>query len=366
MREIEVEGTFYDTRGWSKRAVIYVDPPDDVALNDWRNENKLYTNWLERPHPCFGKQVPVLYPSPTFASRFNDGDAACVKLAVRTDSKGNGMKFVDAFRRSGKRTEPTQPTARPAAPVASVSRVAKTTSAQPSKRTKRTPELPAFIRDFRPADCPHKHPWCLASKNVYELVTNESKLFGTERMVDASGREISQWAFGDWNCEMLLLMQDAAAVDGIAARVGKHPDPFSARNFWDEPSAGGAATNRNLYNLAANIQCRKLVGSALIGILKPGANYSGPIRECSYVRDHCLHTLAWAMEAKQTPNLRTVVCLGTKASDFVSDLINRGLVDASRFRVAQLPHPSRYPAGGIPVATAAWRRMATESGFAIH
>jgi hypothetical protein len=233
---------------------------------------------------------------------------------------------------------------------------------------KRTPRLPKFVREFRPSNCPSQHPWCLAGKNVYELpgLQNERKLFGTERMVDFAGREVREWAFGDWDCDMLLLMQDAAAVDGIAARVGKHPDPFSARNFWDEPSAGGAATNRNLYNLAHNIQCRKLVGSALIGILKPGSNYSGPIRECQYVRNHCLRALAWAMEPKQTPNLKTVVCLGTKASDFVSDLIGRGLVDASRFRVTHLQHPSRYPAGGIPVATAAWRRMATESGFVIN
>jgi hypothetical protein len=30
---------------------------------------------------------------------------------------------------------------------------------------------------------------------------------------------------------MLLLMQDAAAVDGIAARVGKHPDRFRLATF---------------------------------------------------------------------------------------------------------------------------------------
>src|SRR2546422_655570 len=238
MREIEVEGTFYETRGWSKRPVIYVDPPDDVALNDWRNENKLYPRWLEHPHPRTGKKVPVLYPSPTFARRFNDGDAATVKLAVRTDSRGNGMKFLDAFRRSGKPTKTTQPTSRPAPPAVAVHRLAKSPASQTSKGPTRTPLLPKFIRDFRPADCPQKHPWCRASKNVYELVANETKLFGTERMVDSTGREVPEWAFGDWNCDMLLIMQDAAAVDGIAARVGKHPDPFSARNFWDEPSAG--------------------------------------------------------------------------------------------------------------------------------
>lgn len=234
---------------------------------------------------------------------------------------------------------------------------------------RRTPRLPNFIRDFSPAACPDKHPWCLASKNVYELtgLHNERKLFATERMVDSNGEEVKEWAFGDWDCDMLLLMQDTAPVDAIAARVGKHPDPFSARNFWNEPSAGGACTNRNLYNLAHRIQCRKLVGSALIGILKPGLNYSGPIRECRYVQDHCLRTLSWVLDPKQTPNLKTVVCLSRKADDFVSDIQQRGMVNFSRLRIERLPHPSRYSLyGSKQAAENAWIHMATQSGFLVQ
>jgi len=139
-------------------------------------------------------------------------------------------------------------------------------------RMRRTPRLPKCIRGFKPSSCPYKHKWCLQSKNIYELpgLENERKLFGTERMVDCDGNEVKEWRFGDWNCDLLLLMQDAAPVDDILARVqAPHPDPISARNFWEEPNGGGARTNRNLHSLARGIEYRKLVGSALIGILKP-------------------------------------------------------------------------------------------------
>src|SRR5437899_1607918 len=100
MREIELHGTFYETRGWSKRPVIYVDSPDDDALRSWRNKNKLFTRWLDAPHPRTGESVPVLYPSPTFADRFGDGDSVVAILEVRPEKRGNGMKFVDVTRRS--------------------------------------------------------------------------------------------------------------------------------------------------------------------------------------------------------------------------------------------------------------------------
>jgi hypothetical protein len=100
MREIEVHGTFYETRGWSGKPVIYVDSPDDDALRDWRRENDLFTNWLEAPHPRTGENVPVLYPSPRIAKRFDDGESVLATLDVRSDRRGNGMKFVDVMRPS--------------------------------------------------------------------------------------------------------------------------------------------------------------------------------------------------------------------------------------------------------------------------
>lgn len=233
---------------------------------------------------------------------------------------------------------------------------------------RRTPRLPKFIRKFSPANCPYKHPWCLGAKNVYELIglEKERKLFGTERMVFSDGTESNGWAFGDWDCDMLLLMQDAAAVDGIAERIGKHPDPFSARNFIEEPRGKGATTNRNLYNLASTIDCRKLVGSALIGILKPGSDYTSRIANCPYVRNHCLHVLAWVLNPKQTPNLKSLACLGQEASQSLSELQASELVDCNRFRMTELWHPRYWPSGGKAQVTAAWGKMAAASGFRVH
>jgi hypothetical protein len=202
-------------------------------------------------------------------------------------------------------------------------------------RMKRTPRLPKCIRGFKPSRCPYKHKWCLKSKNIYELpgLENERKLFGTEQMVDRDGNEVKEWRFGDWNCDLLLLMQDAAPVDDILARVqAQHPDPISARNFWEEPNGGGARTNRNLHNLARGIECRKLVGSALVGILKPstkpedkqtkkGSDYSNRLKECPYVRAYCKKALEWVIKRTSKVNLKTVACLGDKSFDFVSEIL---------------------------------------------
>src|SRR5690348_2505460 len=229
---------------------------------------------------------------------------------------------------------------------------------------RRTPPLPSFIRDFSPAACPDKHPWCLAARNVYQLpgLEREQKLFGTERMVYSDDTEVGRWTFGDWDCDLLLLMQDAAAVGGIEERIkDRHPDPFSARNFLEEPRAGGATTNRNLSNLANPIVCRKLAGSALIGILKGGSDYSSSIPDCRYVREHCLRVLAWVLDPQQTPNLKSVACLGVKAFRFFEVLKASKLIDCNRFRVTHLRHPRSWPSSGKAGAIADWSKMAAES-----
>ncbi|GMV24144.1 MAG: hypothetical protein AMXMBFR58_01750 [Phycisphaerae bacterium] len=251
---------------------------------------------------------------------------------------------------------------------------------------RRTPNIDQF-RDFRPQDCPFKHPWCMASRNVYELagLAAEPKLYGSERMVDRLGREVPQWQLGDWDWDVLLLMQDAAPHDHIAARIGKHPDPFSARNFIEEPRAGGAPTNRNLLELTSHLGCRKLAGSAFAGILKPGADYSGPVDgllRCPHIRAYCLEVLRCVLNEDGTTTSRTICCLGGPAFELVSELLNisameqerlgreRGsIARVGRFNVAYLWHPSRWPdprywpPGGRVVAEAGWRRMADEAGL---
>jgi hypothetical protein len=257
---------------------------------------------------------------------------------------------------------------------------------------RRTPLLPEHFRDWKPSRCPHGHVGCLASKNVYEIrgLESERKLFGSERMVDSQGRDVVgrqykgadvTWEFGDWDCEAFLVMQDAAPWDKIAERVGHHPDPFSARNFIDEPRAGGAASNRELVRFSAPLRCRKLAGSALIGVLRPGNNYSGPIPDllqCDWVRKHCADVLHWVTHESQTPNLRVVACLGVAALDFITQSLhicpqdkaalenNRGCtVRSGRFRISYLwhPQPQAWSSVGRSTAEAAWRRMAAEAGI---
>jgi hypothetical protein len=180
-------------------------------------------------------------------------------------------------------------------------------------------------------------------------------------MLDYSrGDRLYDWRFGDWDCDVLFLMQDAAPCDKIAERVGRHPDPFSARNFVEEPRVGGAQTNRNLHDFASRLNCRKLAGSAFIAILKPGEDYSGPVEalgRCPCVRGYRLNVLRWTLEKEQTPNLRAVVCLGAPALEFISEALaleGRALTRLSRQRGGALYKRSiaalRFPICGIRVA----------------
>lgn len=248
---------------------------------------------------------------------------------------------------------------------------------------RRTPNIDRF-RLFRPRDCPQRHPWCLESRNVYELpgLEHETKLFGTERMVSRAGQEVEDWKYGDWDWDIFFLMQDAAPRDAITIRLGTHPDPFAARNFREEPQGGGAPTNRNLHDLASHLKCRKLAGSALVGLLKPGKNYSGNLFSCPHISAHCNDVLRWVLEEELTKRRKTICCLGKHAFDTIVDLLGmaendrqritsqRGAVASiGRFNVAYLWHPRSWPTrcyfppGGRAVAEAAWKRMAAEAGL---
>ena len=112
------------------------------------------------------------------------------------------------------------------------------------KAVKRTPELPEWVTSFTDSQ--------RTCKNVYELIPDETKLFGTEALVDEGGIEESTWKYGDWDADLLLLAQDAANANKIEQRIeAEHPDPFCAldwRGFSD-----GMETNRNLHWLAQQV-----------------------------------------------------------------------------------------------------------------
>lgn len=231
---------------------------------------------------------------------------------------------------------------------------------------------------------------CSNSRNIYELpgLAGESTLFGSERMTDADGNEILNrmisgvrynWELGDWDWDVFFLMQDAAPCDEISERIGTHPYPFSARNFIDEPRGGGAATNRNLHKLAQRIPCRKLAGSALIGLLKPGKDYSGkfrPLLGCPWIRDYCKTALEWVLSENDNRRPKAVFCLGGPALDLIAEILSiddatkmmltrdRGSVTNIRnFTVSHLWHPSRWPPGGRRHAYECWKRAVLGSGL---
>src|SRR4051812_20344383 len=98
MADIDVTGTFYGTGGLGKRPVVFVDAPFDDQLDAWRNEHKLFTDWLMKRHPVTGKSSPVLYPPERFVRAFKDGDSVTVSLGTRHDKRGTGMKTLNVRR----------------------------------------------------------------------------------------------------------------------------------------------------------------------------------------------------------------------------------------------------------------------------
>lgn len=175
-----------------------------------------------------------------------------------------------------------------------------------------TPELPCWIRDF--ADPQNK------CTNVYEVLPKETKLYGTESLVDWDGVPEPSWNYGYWrNAELLLLAQDASNADLIKQRRDAgHPDPFCAFDW--RTSADGLETNRNLHWLAQQIDCPKLYGSAFVGLLKDG-DRGGATPKGLAVRKYISDVLKWVIAKEQTPNLKAIACLGTDARNLVADTV---------------------------------------------
>lgn len=236
---------------------------------------------------------------------------------------------------------------------------------------KRTPELPEWVVSFPGS----KETF----KNVYELLPAETKLFGTEALVDQRGIAEPTWQYGDWEADLLLLAQDAANSEKIEQRIAaRHPDPFCAldwRGFSD-----GMETNRNLHWLAQQIGCRKLYGSAYLGLLKSGKR-GDAVPGTPEVKAHMRQTMTWVLEPKQTPNLRAIACLGTEARDLIIQVLKLDRAKAAalrqgvgssirteRFYVVHLMHPGRrnMGKGGCgPTAWLNWQKVAVDCGFPI-
>jgi hypothetical protein len=198
-------------------------------------------------------------------------------------------------------------------------------------------------------------------RNIYEICPGESWLFGTESL------------YGDWAAELLILAQDAGPADEFERlRDAGHERPFAHREFRPgfpryDPGAGrgGAGTNATIHALAERVACRKLYGSAMIGLCRPGDSYHGTLPSPTLVREHCVRVLRWIVDPQQTPNLRAVICLGNLAQDFMRRAVRYG---ASHGRVPTLfatPHPAAHAqAGKERLVLPAWREMARTMGWA--
>jgi len=240
-----------------------------------------------------------------------------------------------------------------------------------------TPELPPEIRGFTDPKG--------TCTSVYEILPNETKLYGTESLVDENGVPEPSWKYGCWKtAELLLLAQDPANLRTIQERIGSHPDPFGAFDWrFDKrgrPQRDGNETNRNLHWLAQQIDCRKLYGSAYVGLLKHGPGKKGSLPKGSAVRKYQSDVLEWVLDRRHTPCLRAIACLGVKARNLVAKaLLDR--VDRQGFksqpvgsaiRVGRLyiylMHPSplnHWRDGFGPGAWPNWRKLAVECEFPI-
>lgn len=236
---------------------------------------------------------------------------------------------------------------------------------------KRTPALPEWITRF--AD-PGK-----TCTNVYEIVKGESKLFGTEALVDEQGRPDPTWSYGDWDADLLLLAQDASNASTISDRLAAgHPDPFCSLDWRNFPD--GLETNRNLHWLAQQIGCRKLYGSAYLGLLKSGGR-GDRVPRGPNIKAHVRRALGWVLDSSQTRNLRAIACLGVEARDVMIETLALDLTKARALRqgvgssirtdkhyVIHLMHPGRrnMGKGGCgPKAWLRWQKMSLDCDFPI-
>jgi hypothetical protein len=213
-------------------------------------------------------------------------------------------------------------------------------------RMRTTPIIPAEIRDYRAG----------AYTNIYQLCPDEPRLYGTESL------------YGDWDAELLLLAKDFAPSALIRHRLAAgDPRPYRHTNWLLEPKTAGAATNRNLERLARRLDCRKLYGSAMAGLLRDDGHVSGALPEMRGIAPFLADVLRFTLA--HMPNLRAIACLGADAwhlalasfqlvpIDWAGQRATRRPVQVNGLLLFALPHPSRTP-GGAETVRADWDAMA--------
>src|SRR5207244_4184139 len=87
-----------------------------------------------------------------------------------------------------------------------------------------------------------------------------------------------------------------------------------------QPQRDGNETNRNLHWLAQQIDCRKLYGSAFVGLLKHGARGDTPPKGQT-ISQYKRKVLEWVVNRERTPKLKAIACLGNEARNLVCNVL---------------------------------------------
>lgn len=170
-----------------------------------------------------------------------------------------------------------------------------------------TPPIPASIKEAR----------VQGYVSIYEILPNETRLYGTESL------------FGDWNGEVLVLAQDFAPVRYVQERIAKGcEDPYSHNPKMQ--------TNQRLIRSVAGIRrspeaatCGILYGSALASLCKENESVRSTLTNQSKASHFGQDALRFTIA--NMPNLRVIMCLGTLASEMVAQEIC-GEIDWKTFR----------------------------------
>ena len=151
-------------------------------------------------------------------------------------------------------------------------------------------------------------------RNIYELLPNETKIYGTETL------------YGDWDAELLLLAKDFAPVDLVETRIARFErDPYrhGERTLGDRM---GHRTNDSLRRLMTHTfgtDRTALYGSVLAGLMRLDGSASGSLPNHVLAMAYGVRVLEYVTD--NMPWLRAVLCLGSEAWECAT----------TRFRVGQ-------------------------------
>lgn len=152
-----------------------------------------------------------------------------------------------------------------------------------------TPPLPNWLTGFR----------LPRYVNVYELLPEETRLYGTESL------------YGDWNARVLILAKDFACSELLHQRIAKGDQ----RPYRHEPTL---KTNRALQRLTDPLRtgsdaehCGLLYGSALASLCRDDGKMSGTLPSRASAIKFGSRVLEFTLE--NMPRAEVIVCLGDEA-----------------------------------------------------